>query len=147
MMRSRSLLGVLLATAAVAVFVLRASRSDVDLCRAVLAGLTQGRSSVAGQIAWERLRALDLDVGATYVKLPNAKEQGEYRQAFIENFAAGFQRTGASLPQFTGWRVQERSKGTIIVAADYAARQKTLLLTLPANASWWGKKIEAIQWQ
>ncbi len=133
----------LLAAAAGTVF-LRAGKSDAEFCRTVLNGLAQGKPSVTKRIDWDRLQALQVDVGATYRKLPNDGERAKYRAAFIANFANGFHRSGASVDAFRRWRVQERTADRIVIAVDYEAKRKTLLMTIPSSGR---KKLESLQWQ
>lgn len=134
----------LLLVAAAAVFIMRISHSEVGFCREVLKGLAEGRSSVKQRIAWERLRALDVDVGATYQALPNEEERSKYRQAFVLSFSQGFRHAGGVPSGFVNWRVHGRSGKQLVIAADYPAKQKTLLMGIPAAGS---KKVETIQWQ
>lgn len=126
------------------VFVARASQGEVGFCREVLKGLAEGKPSVKGRIAWERLLALDVDVGATYQALPNEEERAKYRQAFVVSFSLGFRQQGGSVKAFQRWRVHERRGTHVVVAADYPAKQKTLLMGIPASGP---KKLETIQWQ
>ena len=135
----------LMAIGAIAVFVMRGSGNDVEVCRRVFQGLAEGRPGVHRRIDWERLKALDVDVGAAYAALPNDQERAGYRRAFIERFSAGFRGTGGSSDAFVRWRAQGRADdGRVVVAADYAAKQKTLLLRLSGG---WNKKLVGIQWQ
>lgn len=132
-----------LAIGAVAVFAMRGG-SDVEVCRRVFQGLAEGRPGVHRRIDWERLKALDVDVGATYAALPDNQERARYRQAFIERFAAGFQGTGGRPEAFVGWRAQGRTDdGRVVVAADYEGKHKTLLLGVSGG---WRKKVVSIQW-
>jgi hypothetical protein len=103
-----------------------------------------GRQSVQSRIDWERLKALEVDVGATYAALPDEKEREAYRQAFIERFSRGFGSTGAGLKDFAGWRVQERAEDRTVVAADYPKKRKVLLFELSALG---GRKVTGIRWQ
>lgn len=120
------------------------NRGEAALCRSVFTKLAQGKASVRSQIAWERLQALDIDVGATYSQLTTDKERRAYQEAFIQQYAQAFGAAGGSPAAFTGWRVQEQREGQVIVAADDPAKQKTLLMNVPASGP---KRLEAIQWQ
>ena len=117
---------------------------DVRFCRDVLTDLARGRQSAQARIDWDRLKALDVDVGATYAKLPNEQEKRQYRQAFIANFATGFSQSGARLDGFANWRVQSDQAGDRVVAADYKPKQKTLLFRISGA---WRKRLEAMQWE
>lgn len=126
------------------VFIMRLRESDVRFCRALLEDLADGKPSVNRQIDWARLVALDVDVGATYAQLPSDQERARYRRAFIEHFSKGFRQAGGASKGFRHWRVHAREAQRVVVAADYEARQKTLLMTIPASGP---KKLEAIRWQ
>lgn len=126
-----------------ALVVVRVSRSDVDLCREVLVGLTEGRPAVRHRIDWERFNALDVNVGATYSQLANDVERSRYRQAFLENFAKGFHHVGGDVRGFVNWRVQERRPDQIVIAADYTPKHTMLLMAVGRS---WPKKIGEIRW-
>jgi hypothetical protein len=135
----------LVAIGAIGVFAMRSGGGDVELCRRTFQGLAEGRPGVQRSIGWERLKALDVDVGAAYAKLPNDGERRQYRQAFIQQFSEGFRRTGGNPEAFVGWRAQGRTDdGRVVVAADYEGKDKTLLLQLSGG---WHKKVVGIQWQ
>lgn len=120
------------------------SRSDVTFCREVLTALAQGRPSVKPRIAWERLQAVGVDVGATYAQLPSDQDRAQYRQTFVESFSRGFQQSGGAVNGFRHWRVKERSNARVVIAVDYVEKGMTLLMTVPASGP---KKLETIQWQ
>ena len=124
--------------AAAGVLIHRAGSGDVRLCRRVFAGLVHGDAKVRAAIDWERLKALDVDVGAAYAQLPDAQEKRNYQDAFIRSFAEGFRQGGATLRAFTNWRLGE--DGT--VSADYPAKQKTLRFRLSAS----GTQVREIGW-
>ena len=124
--------------------VMRLVQGDAGVGREIFSGLVNGRQSVHSRIDWEHLKALDVDVGATYTALPDEQQQEAYRTAFIERFSREFQSTGASLKDFSGWRLQERQDDQTIVAVDYPKKQKTLLLAVSDGGT---KKLTGIQWQ
>jgi len=124
--------------AAAAAFAHLSGSPEVRLCRRVFAGLVNGNEAVRAAIEWERLKALGVDVGAAYARLPDEREQQEYQQAFVRSFAEGFQRGGATLRSFTNWRLGE--DGTVSV--EYPAKQKTLRFRLSAT----GKQVQEIGW-
>lgn len=124
------------------VFFLRVKTDDIDLCRAVFSGLVKGRYGVQKYIDWENLKAVGVNVGATYIKFTTEKERLNYKKAFIKNFSFGFKKVGGKLKAFTNWRIYNRDSEKTIVAADY--RGKIILFTI----SKYGKrKLIAIQWK
>ena len=132
-----------LIVAAGVVFVLRARASELRVCRDVLRGLIDGSPSIGRSIDWEHLRALGVDVGATYRQLPNERERAGYRQAFIEQFANGFRRASGVADGFRAWRVQRRADAAVVVAADYEAKHRTLLMSVSSARS---QKVEKMEW-
>lgn len=126
------------------VFVMRARSSDAQWAQRILTGLANGRTSIERHIDWEHLKTLDVEVGATYAKLPSDQDRRRYRQAFIQNFAKGFAQSGARPEAFVNWRIQERGDGDTLVAADYPAKRKTLLVRIARDG---GRRLEALQWQ
>ena len=123
---------------------LSARRSEVAVCRETLRGLIDGSQTVGRSINWEQLQAMGVDVGATYRRLANEREQAAYRRAFIAQCAQGFRRARGSADSFRRWRLLTREPGRIIVAADYEAKHKTILVALSDSGT---KKVESIQWQ
>lgn len=117
--------------------------SDIGICRFAFGGLVKGNISAQGSIDWDRLKALDADVGAYFSKLPNEKEKASYKAAFIKSFANGFKNSGGNLGEFADWRVESEAGAKItVVATDY--RGKTLLFSLLKQG---GRRIIAIQWK
>ena len=138
-------LGLVLGLVVLAILVLRNPQQDaVRWTRQTFELLVSGRSSAQARIAWERLSAVGVDVGATYAKLPNAREQAGYRQAFLRELASGFRRSGARAESFVNWRIMEQSDEAIVVAADFPAKQKTLLMTLTVGKP---RQVTGIGWK
>ena len=133
----------ILAAVGVVAVAMRLMQGEAGFCREVFRNLVNDRQSVQGQIDWEHLTAVGVDVGKMYAQLPNDQARAQYRKAFVDNFAMGFRRAEGSLDAFRNWRVQERGGERIVVAVDYAAKHKTLLFTIPASGQ---RKVEAIQW-
>lgn len=118
-------------------------KSDTAFCHDVFKGLTQGRlSAVEKYIDWGALKAMGVDVGDTYKKLPNAKEKENYRKAFVANLSKSFKNAGGSPRDFTNWRVYERGSLKTIVVADYNKKGKKMLLTIYGYEK---RKITAIE--
>jgi len=134
----------LLLVGGAALMLSRAGRSDAEVCRNILNGLIEGKSSVARRIDWERLTALGKDIGAEYRGLPNDAERARYRQSFVMSFPRGFQQAHGNLSSFRNWRIKAREGNLIVVAVDYEIKHKTLLMGVPASGP---KKLETLQWQ
>ncbi len=117
-------------------------KNDVDFCRGLFKSLIQGSQSAQKLIDWESLKAMGVDVGATYAKLPNAKEKTNYRKSFIKSLSQGFYNSGGQFRAFTNWRIYKHAGPGAIVAADY--KQKTILFTLSEGEK---RKLTAIQWE
>lgn len=126
------------------VFAARFSQQDAAVARRALETLAAGKPSAQRMIAWDRFRALGVDVGAAVSGLPDERERAQYKRQFIEQFSRAFRQTGGHPRQFIRWRIRERLPGQTVVAADDPARRQTLLLT---QSGGWRKQLEAIQWQ
>lgn len=133
-----------LAIAAGVVVVARARNRDIAFTQRVFASLAAGEPSVRRQIAWPRLRAVDIDVGDEYRRLGSPKEQADYEQAFVDRFAYGFREAKGRVDHFSRWRIARREGGENVVAADELASGKTLLFRVSHRG---GPQLEAIQWQ
>jgi len=125
------------------VLLMRMSRGEVAVGREIFQGLVTGKPSVQKRIDWAHLSAVGVEVGATYTQLPNEQAKAKYRRFFVEYFSKGFRKAGGSPKAFVRWRIQERTPAWVVVAADYPAKQKTLLLTMATS----GRKLQGIQWQ
>lgn len=88
---------------------------DVRFCRMVVSGLVAGKLSVRNDIAWERFKALEVDVGKTYAGFQSRQERAAYEEAFITKFAEGFRQSGATPKDLTNWR--KAPDGRVVV--DY----------------------------
>ena len=122
---------IIVAVAAAAALALNQIGAEVRFARRVFAGLATGTQSVHNVVDWEHLQAAGGDVGATYRELPGLPEQAAYRQTFIQSFAEGFRKEQGRLEAFTDWR----QHGDGVVAADYPAKGKTLLLRISKRGS------------
>ena len=135
----------LMAIGVIAVFVMPRIGNHVEFSRRVFQGLVEGKPGVDRDIEWQHLKALGVDVGAAYVKLPNDQERLQYRKAFIQQCSEGFRRVGGKPEAFVRWRTQGRTNdGRVVVATDYEAKNKTLLLDVSGG---WRKQVVSIQWQ
>jgi len=115
--------------AGIALF-LHLKNQEINLCQSILGSLAQGKPAVEKFIDWENFKALGVDVGATYASLANEKEKADYKKAFIQNFAFGFQKSGGKPALFKHWRIYQRESGKVIVACDYSGYNKMLLFTI-----------------
>jgi len=123
-------------------FFIRMKSADIDFCRRVFSDLVKGSYAVQKFIDWENLKAMGIDVGATYRGFPDEKKRADYKNSFIKNLSFGFKRAGGTLNSFTNWRIRDKYSDKTVVAADY--RGKIILFTI----SKYGKrKLIAIQWK
>lgn len=130
----------MVAVVAVVAALLKLPGRDVRFCQRVLTGLAAGSVSVRQAIAWERLRAMDVDVGASYNQLADPAERAAYQRAFIQSFAEGFRQSGAAPGAFTNWRkASQRS-----VIAEYPAKQRTVVFQVVGLMR---LQLAGIQWQ
>lgn len=126
----------------VLVLAVRLSNREISFCRAIFAGLAQGKPSVQRHIAWERFNALGMDVGAAYAPLTK-EEQAAYRQAFIAKFSDAFQRGGGRVQAFTKWRILERTPTEVVVETEHPRQNQTLLFRISRERP---RRLEAVQW-
>lgn len=126
------------------VFLLHLKNQEINLCRRLFNGLVKGSYGVVRLIDWDNLKALDVDVAATYAQLPNEAEKTNYKKAFIKGFSAGFRQIRGRLKEFARWRIYDRDSEKTVVAADYLGQNKTLLFTFLRYGR---PKLIAIQWE
>lgn len=117
-------------------------KDDITFCRWVFKSLTSGKLSVEKYIDWEKLKAMGVDVGATYTKLPNAREKKDYRKSFIRNLSKGFIKSGGKAEAFTNWRVSQKEGLKAIILADY--KNGTIAFTIYGYEK---RQIIAIAWE
>ncbi len=134
----------IIAVIAAFMFFLRVKTDDINLCRTVFSGLTKGNYGVQKYIAWESLKAMRVDVGATYAQFTTEKQRAEYKKLFIRYLSFGFRQAGGKLSAFTNWRIYNRDSEKTVVAADYSGYKKTILFTIPKYGR---RKLTAIQWK
>lgn len=126
------------------VFFWQLKNQETNLCRYILSSLVKGKYDVEKVIDWENLKALELNVGATYNKLRDAGEKLVYKKEFIRNFALGFQKGRGKLWSFRHWRIYSREGEKVVVAADYLGYNKTILFTLSKIGK---SKLISLQWK
>ncbi len=127
-----------------AVYLYRQQPNDIELCRGIFQGFVEGKQDMEKFVDWEHLKALGLDVGATYSKLANAKEKEAYRREFYKSFARGSRQAGGKFQAVTNWRIYQKGGLETVVSADYNLKSKTVLFTLFESG---GKKLINIQWE
>lgn len=115
-------------------------RQDVRFCRTVFVKLVKGDQSVGNAIDWDHLKALDVDVSATYAQLPNFEAKAAYRQAFIKNFAEGFHKSSGKLEEFTSWHTERDGS----IAVEYPAKKRTLVFRLSPEGK---RRLTGIAWK
>ena len=129
---------------------IRAATRDVRVARQTLTRLAAGDATVARSVAWDRLRAMGVDVGGTYAGLPSDWERRQYEQAFVQQFAQGFAKMSGSMDRLSTWRVVSNTKEIVTVAADVRGEgtgesaPRTLMM---AFATAGGRKLVRMGWQ
>lgn len=118
---------------------------DIRFSQSVFSALVGGRVSAAGLISWDDFKAVGLDVGNTYRGLADNRQKSDYRGSFIQNVALGFRKTGARFADFSNWRAYEKTDTLAVVAADYSAKNKTILFVISKESQ--GRKLKEIKWQ
>jgi len=138
--------GVVVLLVVMAAVFLLVREPDVSFARGVFSGLIKGDESVKEAVDWLSFKAVGSDLGAVYAKLPSDKEKEFYKKAFILNFALGFKNGGGKFSSFTNWRIIQRDKQGVIVAADMgASRERTVLFAI--SKKYRNKKLVAIGWE
>lgn len=118
---------------------------DIRFSQSVFSALVGGSAQAEGLIDWEKFNAVGLDVGNTYRGLADDRQKSDYRGAFIRNVALGFRKTGARFDAFSNWRVDEKTDALVVVAAEYRAKNKTIVFTISKDPN--GRKLKEIKWQ
>ena len=116
----------------------------VQLTKRIFYSLCSGNRGAQNWIAWERLKAVGVDVGATYSSIIKEKERVDYRKAFFYNFSMSFRSGGGKTSGFFNWQVIQKDGTNTVVAADTASG-KSLLFTLSIVDG--KQKLTAIEWQ
>jgi hypothetical protein len=120
----------ILVIALVLVFALEFRQREAGFCRLILNGLVNGSVETEEFIDWEKLVAIGVDVGKAYRNIADPVTKLGYRREFIRSFAVGFKSVKGDVKKFTNWRVLERKRTKVVVAADYLLYNKTILFTL-----------------
>jgi len=138
--------GVVVLIVMMAAFFLLVREPDISFARSVFAGLIKGDESVKDAIDWPSFKAVGVDLGAVYAKIPADREKAYFKKAFILNFALGFESSGGKFESFTHWRISQRDKQGVIVAADIGALGETKIL-FTISKKYRNRKLVAIQWE
>jgi len=117
---------------------------EITLCQKALSGLVNGADAAQRYIDWRKLYAMEINVGASFGKLRNEKERTNYKKEFIKNFSFVFKKVGGEIGAFTNWRIHERRSNVVVVAADYALYNKTLLFSVSKSFK---RKLVGLQWK
>lgn len=125
------------------IFVSEFQQRDVKLGRLILTGLVKGSVEVEKFIDWEKLVALNVNVGKTYKSITNSEDRIKYRRSFMTGFSVGFKSVKGNLDKFVNWRIVQRKPTKVVVAADYLLYNKTILFVLLKLK---GTKLIAIGW-
>jgi hypothetical protein len=144
--QNKQILGLALIFAGIifAIFLFGSQKDDVSFCRDIFRGFVTGSQSLQGYVDWQHLKALGLDVGATYSKLPNQQEKDDYRREFYKNFSASFKRNNGAFSAFTNWRIYSQNSSGTIIAVNYNLKSKTALFTLSGSGN---KQLTDIKWE
>jgi len=119
-------------------------RDDVGLCRYILDGMANNRSTAEKYIDWGIFKAGDTDVGRTYSGYITQKEKEMYKNIFLASFSGSFKMTGAKMSDFSNWRLyaQDSQKTTVAVTG----KGGTVYLTL-SHPKYGPKKLISLQWK
>jgi len=137
-------LGIVVAVVIIVAFFLTTGDPDLSFGRSVFYGLIKGDESVKKAIDWDSLKALGVEVGANYSKLPPGREKEQYKKAFIINCGLGFQSISTVSGSFVNWRLRRSDNQIAVVAAD-SVGGSTLLLTISKKDK--KRKLISIDWE
>ena len=116
---------------------------SVGFCKKAFGELAGGRMGVVRMLDWETLTAMGIDVGKTYRNLAGERNRASYQRQFIEAFARSFRQSGGRPEAFVRWRIVGEEGDRTIVAADYPAKQRTLLFLVPLEGP---RRVMEIRW-
>jgi hypothetical protein len=119
--------------------------NDLELTKRVFSGLCKGQQGVEKFIDWERLMAVEMDVGQAYSTLKNLKEKADYRKLFFYNFSYTFKAAGGKASNFYNWRVKALEPDKTVIAADTVGQGKAILFTLARKGR--ERKLTGIEWE
>lgn len=101
-------------------------RSDTEFARSTFSALAKGDIAVQNKIDWPILTASGINVGAQYNAIPTETEKERFRLDFITQFASSFRESGASVDNFTNWKVTFSDSTRTEVTADSGGGLLTL---------------------
>ncbi len=107
-----------------------ATAGDVGFAKSTFESLVRGDSTVASKIDWPVFTATGVNHGAAYVALNTQPDRDKFVAQFITQFSSAFRESGASMDNFTNWRVLTHDSTRTEVAADSAATGSTMTLTV-----------------
>ncbi len=64
-------------------FLIGLKNQDVNFCRSVLKGMTQGSYAVEKHFDWDNFVFFQMDIGTIYRRLPSEAERRNYKTVFI----------------------------------------------------------------
>lgn len=106
-----------------------ATVGDVTFAKSTFESLARGDSSVAAKIDWPVFTATGQNIGAEYVETTSGVEKEKLVTGFITGFATSFRESGASVENFTNWRVSHHDKLRTEVAADSTNGVLTIIVS------------------
>ncbi len=106
-----------------------ATVGDVTFAKSTFESLARGDSAVADKIDWPVFTATGQNIGAEYVETTSGVEKEKLVSGFITGFATSFRESGASVENFTNWRVSHHDKLRTEVAADSTNGVLTIIVS------------------
>lgn len=107
-----------------------ATAGDVGFAKSTFESLVRGDTAVATKIDWPVFTAMGVNHGAAYVALNTQPDRDKFVAQFITQFSSSFRETGASMDNFTNWRVLTHDSTRTEVATDSTATSSTMTITV-----------------
>ena len=95
-------------------------------------------------IDWDNFKAMGMDLGDIYKKLPNAREKADFRSTFIKSVSMNFRLARGRPAAFVNWQALQRQGDAVIILAYYADKQDTILFAVSGYPK---RKLISMQWK